>query len=71
MTHKRIFMDKSELIGKRVNFTPKNMQRLEVLSAVLKNELEGKSNRESFDYLVNKVIEDFYKSDKIKKLLEI
>ena len=64
-------MEKSELIGKRINFTPKNIQRIEILSAILKQELEGKSNRESFDYVVNKVIEEFYKSDKIKKLLDI
>ena len=60
-----------KLIGKRVNFSAKNIQRLEILSAILKQELEGKSNRESFDYVVNKVIEEFYKSDKIKKLLDI
>jgi len=64
-------MENSELIGKRINFTPKNIQRIEILSAILKQELEGKSNRESFDYVVNKVIEEFYKSDKIKKLLDI
>ena len=64
-------MEKSELIGKRINFTPKNIQRIEILSAILKQELEGKSNRESFDYVVNKVIEEFYKSDNIKKLLDI
>jgi hypothetical protein len=64
-------MDKNEFIGKRINFTPKNIQRIEILSAILKKELEGKSNRESFDYVVNKVIEEFYKSDKIKKLLDI
>lgn len=64
-------MDKNEFIGKRINFTPKNIQRIEILSAILKQELEGKSNRESFDYVVNKVIEEFYKSDKIKKLLDI
>ena len=64
-------MEKSELIGKRINFTPKNIQRIEILSAILKQELEGKSNRESFDYVVNKVIEEFYKSDKMKKLLDI
>jgi hypothetical protein len=64
-------MEETKLIGKRVNFTPKNIQRIEILSAILKQELEGKSNRESFDYVVNKVIEEFYKSDKIKKLLDI
>lgn len=64
-------MEENKLIGKRVNFTPKNIQRIEILSAILKQELEGKSNRESFDYVVNKVIEEFYKSDKIKKLLDI
>ncbi|MBP9566856.1 MAG: hypothetical protein KBE02_06255 [Sulfurospirillum sp.] len=64
-------MEESKLIGKRINFTPKNIQRIEILSAILKQELEGKSNRESFDYIVNKVIEEFYKSDKIKKLLDI
>lgn len=64
-------MEKSGLIGKRINFTPKNIQRIEILSAILKQELEGKSNKESFDYIVNKVIEEFYKSDKIKKLLDI
>lgn len=64
-------MEENKLIGKRVNFTAKNIQRIEILSAILKQELEGKSNRESFDYVVNKVIEEFYKSDKIKKLLDI
>ncbi len=64
-------MEEIKLIGKRVNFSAKNIQRLEILSAILKQELEGKSNRESFDYVVNKVIEEFYKSDKIKKLLDI
>ncbi len=64
-------MEENKLIGKRVNFSAKNIQRLEILSAILKQELEGKSNRESFDYVVNKVIEEFYKSDKIKKLLDI
>ncbi len=64
-------MEEMKLICKRVNFTPKNIQRIEILSAILKQELEGKSNRESFDYVVNKVIEEFYKSDKIKKLLDI
>jgi hypothetical protein len=64
-------MEEMKLIGKRVNFSAKNIQRLEILSAILKQELEGKSNRESFDYVVNKVIEEFYKSDKIKKLLDI
>jgi len=64
-------MEETKLIGKRVNFSAKNIQRLEILSAILKQELEGKSNRESFDYVVNKVIEEFYKSDKIKKLLDI
>ncbi len=64
-------MEETKLIGKRVNFVPKNIQRIEIISAILKQELEGKSNRESFDYVVNKVIEEFYKSDKIKKLLDI
>ena len=64
-------MEEMKLIGKRVNFSAKNIQRLEILSAILKQELEGKSNRESFDYVVNKVIEEFYKSDKMKKLLDI
>jgi len=64
-------MEETKLIGKRVNFSAKNIQRIEILSAILKQELEGKSNRESFDYVVNKVIEEFYKSDKIKKLLDI
>ena len=64
-------MEEMKLIGKRVNFSAKNIQRIEILSAILKQELEGKSNRESFDYVVNKVIEEFYKSDKIKKLLDI
>ena len=64
-------MEEIKLIGKRVNFTAKNIQRIEILSAILKQDLEGKSNRESFDYVVNKVIEEFYKSDKIKKLLDI
>ncbi len=64
-------MENSEKIGKRVNFTEKNMLRLDILSSVYKKELEGLSNRDSFDFIVNKVIEEFYKSDKMKKLLDI
>ncbi len=64
-------MDKTELIGKRINLTEKNMLRLDILSSVYKEEIEGMSNRDSFDYIINKVIEEFYKSDKMKKLLDI
>ena len=64
-------MDKTELIGKRINLTEKNMLRLDILSSVYKKELEGLSNRDSFDFIINKVIEEFYKSDKMKKLLDI
>ena len=64
-------MDNSDKIGKRVNFTEKNMLRLDILSSVYKKELEGLSNRDSFDFIINKVIEEFYKSDKMKKLLDI
>lgn len=64
-------MEDSDKIGKRVNFSEKNMLRLDILSSVYKKEIEGMSNRDSFDYIVNKVIEEFYKSDKMKKLLDI
>ena len=64
-------MDNSDKIGKRVNFTEKNMLRLDILSSVYKKEIENLSNRASFDYIINKVIEEFYKSDKMKKLLDI
>ena len=64
-------MDNSDKIGKRVNFTEKNMLRLDILSSVYKKEIEGLSNRDSFDCIINKVIEEFYKSDKMKKLLDI
>lgn len=64
-------MENSDKIGKRVNFTEKNMLRLDILSSVYKKELEAMSNRDSFDFIVNKVIEEFYKSDKMKKLLDI
>ena len=64
-------MDKTELIGKRINLTEKNMLRLDILSSVYKKEIEGLSNRDSFDFIINKVIEEFYKSDKMKKLLDI
>lgn len=64
-------MENTDKIGKRVNFTEKNMLRLDILSSVYKKELEAMSNRDSFDFIVNKVIEEFYKSDKMKKLLDI
>ena len=64
-------MEDSDKIVKRVNFSEKNMLRLDILSSVYKKEIEGMSNRDSFDYIVNKVIEEFYKSDKMKKLLDI
>ena len=64
-------MENNDKIGKRVNFSEKNMLRLDILSSVYKKEIEGMSNRDSFDYIVNKVIEEFYKSDKMKKLLDI
>jgi hypothetical protein len=47
------------------------MLRLDILSSVYKKEIEGLSNRDSFDFIINKVIEEFYKSDKMKKLLDI
>ena len=68
---KRLKMDNIDKIGKRINFTEKNMLRLDILSSVYKKEIEGLSNRDSFDYIINKVIEEFYKSDKMKKLLDI
>lgn len=64
-------MENNDTIGKRVNFSEKNMLRLDILSSVYKKEIEDMSNRDSFDYIVNKVIEEFYKSDKMKKLLDI
>ncbi len=64
-------MENNDKIGKRVNFSEKNMLRLDILSSVYKKEIEDMSNRDSFDYIVNKVIEEFYKSDKMKKLLDI
>ena len=64
-------MENNDRIGKRVNFSEKNMLRLDILSSVYKKEIEGMSNKDSFDYIVNKVIEEFYKSDKMKKLLDI
>ena len=64
-------MENNDKTGKRVNFSEKNMLRLDILSSVYKKEIEGMSNRDSFDYIVNKVIEEFYKSDKMKKLLDI
>ncbi len=64
-------MENNNKIGKRVNFNEKNMLRLDILSSVYKKEIEGLSNRDSFDYIINKVIEEFYKSDKMKKLLDI
>ncbi len=64
-------MDNNDKIGKRVNFTEKNMLRLDILSSVYKKEMESLSNRDSFDSIINKVIEKFYKSDKMKKLLDI
>ena len=47
------------------------MLRLDILSSVYKKEIEGFSNRDSFDFIIYKVIEEFYKSDKMKKLLDI
>ena len=64
-------MENNDKTGKRVNFSEKNMLRLDILSSVYKKEIEGMSNKDSFDYIVNKVIEEFYKSDKMKKLLDI
>ena len=34
-------MDNTDKIGKRVNFTEKNMLRLDILSSVYKKEIEG------------------------------
>ena len=51
-------MDNTDKIGNRVNFTEKNMLRLDILSSVYKKEIEGLSNRDSFDFIINKVIEN-------------
>ena len=64
-------MSEIELIGKRINLDVKNIKRAKIISALLEDELKGLSDKKKLDTVINRAIESFYKSDEVKKLLEL
>jgi hypothetical protein len=64
-------MQEIELIGKRINLDVKNIKRAKIIAALLEDELKGLSDKKKLDTVINKAIESYYKSDEVKKLLEL
>jgi len=64
-------MQEIELIGKRINLDVKNIKRAKIIAALLEDELKGLSDKKKLDTVINRAIESFYKSDEVKKLLEL
>jgi hypothetical protein len=64
-------MEEKEYIGKRVNLDIKNIKRIKIISTLLENEVKDLNEKKKLDYVINKAIESYYGSDKIKKLLEL
>ncbi|PHR52931.1 MAG: hypothetical protein COA44_15790 [Arcobacter sp.] len=64
-------MEEVELIGKRINLDVKNIKRAKIIAALLEDDLKGLSDKKKLDTVINKAIESYYKSDEVKKLLEL
>ncbi|PHR54458.1 MAG: hypothetical protein COA44_13155 [Arcobacter sp.] len=64
-------MDEIKLIGKRINLDVKNIKRVKIIAALLEDDLNGLSDKKKLDTVINKAIESYYKSDEVKKLLEL
>jgi len=64
-------VEEREYIGKRVNLDIKNIKRIKIMATLLENEVKGLNEKKKLDYVINKAIESYYSSDKIKNLLKL
>ena len=64
-------MQENEYIGKRVNLDVKNLKRIKIISALKEDELKGLNEKKKLDFIINRAIESYYASDKIKSLLDL
>jgi len=64
-------MEEKEYIGKRVNLEVKNLKRIKIISALKEDELKELNEKKKLDFIINRAIESYYGSDKIKSLLDL
>jgi len=64
-------MQEKEVIGKRVNLDIKNIKRIKIMATLLEDEVKGLNDKKKLDYIINKAIEVYYGSDKIKELIDL
>lgn len=62
-----------EFLNKRVDITTKNLKRINVISGLIEDEIKNagmEAQKDKISYIVNLSIENFIKSDDIKKKFE-
>ena len=64
-------MEENKVIGKRINLEAQNLKRLKILTMLFENDTKGLNEKKKLDFVVNKAIESFYGSSKIKEMLEL
>ncbi len=64
-------MEEDKVIGKRINLEAQNLKRLKILTMLFENDTKGLNEKKKLDFVVNKAIESFYSSSKIKEMLEL
>ena len=64
-------MEEKVYIGKRVDLDTKNIKRIKIMGTLLENEVNGLNEKKKIDFIINKAIENYYASDKIKELLDL
>jgi len=64
-------MEEDKVIGKRINLEAQNLKRLKILTMLFENDTKGLNEKKKLDFVVNKAIESFYGSSKIKEMLEL
>ena len=64
-------MEEKVYICKRVDLDTKNIKRIKIMGTLLENEVNGLNEKKKIDFIINKAIENYYASDKIKELLDL
>jgi len=64
-------MEEKKYIGKRVNLEETNIKRMKIIATLLEDEVKELNEKRKLDYVINKAIESYYQSDRIKDLLEL
>ncbi|ADR19977.1 hypothetical protein [Calditerrivibrio nitroreducens] len=54
----------------RVNVNEVNMKRITIIKALFSEETETLSDKEAINYIVNKAIENYFKSEEIQNKLK-